>query len=146
MRFVANGSLPTAHDWLERKQPVRYDRGGTRLVAEPERVVLGHDQGRRVRSPDSRPLGVRLGDIQGKEAGIHKCEEPPRPIADYTAAHGRPSALWFVEDRLDTLNTSHHADLADVRCSWRLGATTTAGDARVGAERTADPPARTGIS
>ena len=36
-------------------------------------------------------------------------------IVEYTAAYGRPPRLWFVEDRLDTLqHITTHADLADV--------------------------------
>jgi len=58
---------------------------------------------------------VRLADVQGKETGVHKCENLRALIAEYATAHGRRPALWFVEDRLETLqHVTTHADLADV--------------------------------
>jgi len=59
--------------------------------------------------------GIHLADIQGKEAGTHKCENLRLLIANYTAAHGRRPRLWFVEDRLETLrHVTIHPDLADI--------------------------------
>src|SRR5262249_56027888 len=59
--------------------------------------------------------GVHLADIQGKEAGTHKCDNLRALIAQYTATHGRRPVLWFVEDRLETLqHVTTHADLDDV--------------------------------
>jgi hypothetical protein len=58
---------------------------------------------------------VYLAAIQGKEAGTHKCDNLRALIATYTEDHGRRPRLWFVEDRLETLqHVTTHADLADV--------------------------------
>jgi hypothetical protein len=58
---------------------------------------------------------VHLADIQGKEAGTHKCDNLRALIAQYTATHGRRPVLWFVEDRLETLqHVTTHADLDDI--------------------------------
>src|SRR5262249_6251769 len=43
------------------------------------------------------------------------CDNLRALIAQYMAAHGRRPALWFVEDRLETLqHVTTHADLDDV--------------------------------
>jgi hypothetical protein len=58
---------------------------------------------------------VQLADIQGKEAGLHKCDNLRALIADYAAAYGQRPRLWFVEDRLEALqHVTTHDDLADV--------------------------------
>jgi phosphoglycolate phosphatase-like HAD superfamily hydrolase len=58
---------------------------------------------------------VRLSGIQGKEAGTHKCENLRALIAAGTGRLGRRPRLWFVEDRLETLqHVTTHPDLADV--------------------------------
>jgi phosphoglycolate phosphatase-like HAD superfamily hydrolase len=58
---------------------------------------------------------VALAGIQGKEAGVHKCDNLRALIAEYTTGRGRRPTLWFVEDRLETLDhVTTHADLADV--------------------------------
>ena len=58
---------------------------------------------------------MHLADIQGKEAGTHKCDNLRGLIANYTEVYGRRPRLWFVEDRLETLqHVTTHADLADV--------------------------------
>ena len=58
---------------------------------------------------------VHLADIQGKPAGTHKCDNLRSLIANYTEVYGRRPRLWFVEDRLETLqHVTTHADLADV--------------------------------
>jgi hypothetical protein len=58
---------------------------------------------------------VPLADIQGKETGTHKCDNLRALIATYEAAHGRRPSLWFVEDRLETLqHVTTHTDLDDV--------------------------------
>jgi phosphoglycolate phosphatase-like HAD superfamily hydrolase len=58
---------------------------------------------------------VALADVQGKEAGVHKCDNLRALIGAHTAANGRRPTLWFVEDRLETLeHVTTHADLADV--------------------------------
>jgi hypothetical protein len=103
------------HDWLERNTPYGALEEVRRLVAEPECAVLVTTKEGEFARQILDHWGVRLADIQGKEAGIHKCENLRALIADYTAAHGRRPRLWFVEDRLDTLqHVTTHADLADV--------------------------------
>jgi hypothetical protein len=103
------------HDWLERNTPYCTLEEVRRLVAEPERAVLVTTKEGEFARQILDHWGVRLADIHGKEAGIHKCENLRALIADYTAAHGWRPRLWFVEDRLDTLqHVTTHADLADV--------------------------------
>jgi hypothetical protein len=58
---------------------------------------------------------VRMADVEGKEAGIHKCDNLRALIAKFQAAHGRRPQLAFVEDRLETLeHVTTHPDLEDV--------------------------------
>ncbi len=58
---------------------------------------------------------MRLADVQGKETGIHKCDNLRAQIAAYAAVHGRRPRVWFVEDRLETLeHVTAHPDLGDV--------------------------------
>ena len=86
--------------------------------------------------------GVHLADIQGKEAGTHKCENLRALIADYTAVHGRRPRLWFVEDRLETLqHVTTHADLTDVGLFLAAWGYNTRGDKGRGAGRRTYPPA-----
>ena len=60
-------------------------------------------------------IGCHLADIQGKEAGTHKCDNLRALIAQYEATHGRRPVLWFVEDRLETLqHVTTHTDCDDV--------------------------------
>ena len=58
---------------------------------------------------------VDVADIQGKEAGTHKCDNLRALRAKYDAETGKKLTLWFVEDRLKTLQCVRtHADLQDV--------------------------------
>jgi len=58
---------------------------------------------------------VHLADIQGKEAGTHKCDNLRALISAFAAAHGRRPRVWFVEDRFETLeHVTTHPDLEDV--------------------------------
>jgi phosphoglycolate phosphatase-like HAD superfamily hydrolase len=85
------------------------------LVAEPERTVLVTTKEGEFARQILDHWGVRLADIQGKEAGTHKCENLRGLISDYAAAHGQRPQLWFVEDRLETLrHVTTHPDLEDV--------------------------------
>jgi hypothetical protein len=103
------------HDWLKRNVPYCSVEEVRRLVAEPERTVLVTTKEGEFARQILDYWGVHLAAIQGKEAGIHKCENLRALIADYTEAHGRRPRLWFVEDRLETLqHVTTHADLADV--------------------------------
>ena len=102
-------------DWLERNVPYASLDEVRRLVAEPERIVLVTTKEGEFADQILEHWGVHLADIQGKEAGTHKCDNLRALIVDYTAAHGRRPRLWFVEDRLETLqHVTTHADLADV--------------------------------
>ena len=102
-------------DWLERNVPYCSLDEVRRLVAEPERTVLVTTKEGEFARDILDHWGVHLADLQGKEAGTHKCENLRALIADYTEAHGRRPRLWFVEDRLETLqHVTTHADLADV--------------------------------
>ena len=102
-------------DWLEHNVPYVSIDEVRRLVVEPERTVLVTTKEGEFAGQILEHWGVHLADIEGKEAGTHKCENLRALIADYTAVHGRRPSLWFVEDRLETLqHVTTHADLADV--------------------------------
>jgi hypothetical protein len=102
-------------DWLERNVPYVSLDEVQRLVAEPEHTVLVTTKEGEFAGQILEHWGVHLADIQGKEAGTHKCDNLRALIADYTAVHGRRPSLWFVEDRPETLqHVTTHADLADV--------------------------------
>jgi hypothetical protein len=102
-------------DWIARNIPYCRIDEIQRLVADPERSVLvTTKEGEFARRILDR-WGVRLADIQGKEAGTHKCDNLRGLIANYMAMHGRRPRLWFVEDRLETLqHVTTHPDLEDV--------------------------------
>lgn len=103
-------------DWLSQNVP--YCRLGElrRVVGEPERaLVVTTKEGEFARLIlDS--WKVPLAGIHGKEAGTHKCENLRALISDFASARGRRPTLWFVEDRLETLqHVTTHSDLADVQ-------------------------------
>ncbi len=102
-------------DWLEGNVPYCQLDELRRVVSEPARAqVVTTKEGEFARQILDR-WNVHLAGIQGKEAGIHKCENLRALIAEHVALHGRRPALWFVEDRLETLeHVTTHADLADV--------------------------------
>jgi hypothetical protein len=86
-----------------------------RLAGEPERSVLVTTKEGEFAGLILKAWDVRLADIQGKEAGTHKCENLRSLIAAHASARGRRPRLWFVEDRPETLeHVTTHADLADV--------------------------------
>jgi hypothetical protein len=102
-------------DWLERNVPYCSLDEVRRLVEEPERAVLVTTKEGEFARQILDHWGVHLADIQGKEAGTHKCENLRTLIADYWVAHARRPRVWFVEDRLETLqHVTTHDDLADV--------------------------------
>jgi hypothetical protein len=101
--------------WLERNVPYCSLAEVRRLVAEPERTVLVTTKEGEFAHQILDHWGVHVADIQGKEAGTHKCDNLRGLIANYTEAYGRRPRVWFVEDRLETLqHVTTHADLADV--------------------------------
>jgi hypothetical protein len=102
--------------WLERNVPY-CDLDELRLVvAQAERSVLVTTKEGEFARLILASWRVELADIQGKEAGTHKCENLRALIAAYAAHHGgRRPRVWFVEDRLATLeHVTTHPDLADV--------------------------------
>ncbi len=103
-------------DWLSRNVPYCRLDELRRVVGEPGRaLVVTTKEGEFARLIlDS--WSVRLAGIHGKEAGTHKCENLQTLIADFETARGRRPTLWFVEDRLETLqHVTTHPDLADVQ-------------------------------
>jgi len=102
--------------WLNQNIPYCRLDEVRRVVGEPERaLVVTTKEGEFARLVlDS--WHVALADIQGKEAGVHKCDNLRTLIVDFAAARGRRPTLWFVEDRLETLeHVTAHPDLADVQ-------------------------------
>lgn len=103
------------HDWLERHVPYGSLDEVRRLVAEPERTVLVTTKEGEFARQILDHWDVHLSAIQGKEAGTHKCDNLRALISDYRQVTGQRPRLWFVEDRLETLqHVATHADLADV--------------------------------
>jgi hypothetical protein len=102
-------------DWLARHVPYCALDDLRRVLAEPETAVLVTTKEGEFARQILDHWGVRLANIQGKEAGTHKCDNLRALIAQYVVAHGRRPVLWFVEDRLETLqHVTTHADLHDV--------------------------------
>jgi hypothetical protein len=86
-----------------------------RLVAEPGRAVVVTTKEGEFTRLILDDWQVRTADVQGKETGLHKCDNLRALIAAYRAAHGRRPRLAFVEDRLETLeHVTTHPDLEDV--------------------------------
>jgi hypothetical protein len=103
------------HDWLACNVPYCRLEELRRLVAEPDRAVLVTTKEGEFARRILDHWGVVLADVQGKEAGTHKCDNLRALIAGYATAHGRRPRLWFVEDRLETLrHVTTHSDLEDV--------------------------------
>jgi hypothetical protein len=102
-------------DWLAHNAPYCPRNELRRAIADPEQTfVVTTKEGEFARAI-LEDWKVPVAGIQGKEAGVHKCDNLRALIADYTAARGRRPALWFVEDRLETLrHVTTHADLDDV--------------------------------
>jgi len=101
--------------WIGRNVPYCGLDELRRLVDEPERAVLvttKEGEFARLILDDWR---VGLADIQGKEAGTHKCDNLRTQIDAYATSHGRRPRVWFVEDRFETLeHVTTHPDLEDV--------------------------------
>jgi len=102
-------------DWIARNVPYCGLDELRRLVGEPERAVLVTTKEGEFARLILDDWGVKLADIQGKEAGTHKCDNLRALIAAYTTSHGRRPRVWFIEDRLETLeHVTTHPDLEDV--------------------------------
>ena len=103
-------------DWLSRNVPYCRLDELRRVVGEPERALVVTTKEGEFARLVLDAWNVRLAGIQGKEAGTHKCENLRTLIADFETARGRRPTLWFVEDRLETLqHVTTHLDLADVK-------------------------------
>jgi len=129
-------------DWLARNVPYCRLEELRRLVAEPERAVLVTTKEGEFARRILDTWGIRLAEIQGKEAGTHKCDNLRTLIADYAAACGRRPRLWFVEDRLETLrHVVTHPDLTDVGlflAAWGYNTAAARGSLGVGRVRLLD--------
>jgi len=103
-------------DWLSQNVPYCRLDELRRVVSEPERALVVTTKEGEFARLILDAWNVRLAGIQGKEAGIHKCENLRALITDFASARGRRPGLWFVEDRLETLqHVTTHPDLADVQ-------------------------------
>jgi phosphoglycolate phosphatase-like HAD superfamily hydrolase len=101
--------------WLELNVPYGSLDELRRLVAEPERAVLVTTKEGEFARRILDHWGMRLADIKGKEAGTHKCANLRALITDHVTARGRRPRIWFIEDRLETLqHVTTHPDLDDV--------------------------------
>ncbi|HSE92728.1 MAG TPA: HAD family hydrolase [Methylomirabilota bacterium] len=103
-------------DWLSR-HALYCDREAVRRVVEgPARTVIVTTKEGEFARQILEHWGLPVAGIQGKEAGSHKCENLRVLRSAYRAETGRAATLWFVEDRLETLECVRgHADLDDVR-------------------------------
>jgi hypothetical protein len=113
--------------WLELHRPYVALDVLRRVVAAPERTaVVTTKEGEFVRLILEH-WNVRVDAIEGKEAGEHKCETLLRLMTAYApgAAAHRPGAaahrsgagptLWFVEDRIETLECVKACSRTDPR-------------------------------
>lgn len=95
--------------WLDANRPYApLDRVRAVVNAAPQTVVVTTKEGEFARLILER-WKVDVADVQGKETGEHKCENLLGLIARQPAG-GPPPRVWFVEDRLETLECV-------VRCS-----------------------------
>ena len=123
-------------DWLSRHALYCDAEQVRRALGVPERVVIvTTKEGEFVRHLLDH-WGIAVADIQGKETGDHKCENLRRLRAAYMAEAGRTPTLWFVEDRLETLQcVRRHPDLDDVQlflATWGYNTPRTRATARAG--------------
>ena len=101
--------------WIGRNVPYCGLDELRRLVDEPERAVLVTTKEGEFARLILDDWDVKLADIQGKESGTHKCDNLRALIDAHVKAHRRRPRLWFVEDRLATLeHVTSHPDLEDV--------------------------------
>lgn len=104
-----------AAGWLALHAPYTTLDELRRLAAEPALAVLVTTKEGEFARRILDHWGVRFADIQGKETGVHKCENIRALIGRWMADHGGRPRLAFVEDRLETLqHVVTHPDLDDV--------------------------------
>lgn len=103
-------------DWLSR-HALYCDREEVRHVLEaPARAVIVTTKEGEFARALLDYWGLSVAAIEGKEAGSHKCENLRALRSAYRAETGRAAVLWFVEDRLETLEcVRSHQDLDDLR-------------------------------
>ncbi len=101
--------------WLAHHVPYCPLEDLRRLVAQPEQaLVVTTKEGEFARRILDH-WGIALAGISGKEGGHAQVRDAPGPDRAYAAARGRRPRLWFVEDRLETLqHVTEHRDLDDV--------------------------------
>ena len=103
-------------DWLSQHALYAPAEEVTRVLAGPERVAIVTTKEGEFARHLLHHWGFAVADVQGKEAGNHKCENLRALRAAYAAETGKAPTLWFVEDRLETLqHVRGHRDLDDVR-------------------------------
>ena len=103
-------------DWLAKNAPYCALEELRQMAAEPERAYVVTTKEGEFAKAILDDWKVEMAGIQGKEAGTHKCDNLRALIAERTAARGTRPTLWFVEDRLETLeHVTTHPDLADVQ-------------------------------
>ncbi len=86
-----------------------------RLIAEPPQALVVTTKEGEFTRVILDTWNVKMADVQGKEAGIHKCENLRALIHAHESAKGSHPRIWFVEDRLETLeHVTTHEDLSDV--------------------------------
>ncbi|MGH7414916.1 MAG: HAD family hydrolase [Candidatus Rokuibacteriota bacterium] len=104
-----------APGWLALHAPYATPEELRRLVTEPARSVLVTTKEGAFARLVLDHWGVRPAAVQGKETGVHKCENLRALIATWVAERGGRPRLAFVEDRLETLqHVATHPDLDDV--------------------------------
>ena len=104
-----------AKGWLDLHAPYTTLDELRRLVAEPALAVLVTTKEGEFARRILDHWDVRFADIEGKETGVHKCENLRALIGRWAAEHGGRPRLAFVEDRLETLqHVTTHPDLDDV--------------------------------
>ena len=103
-------------DWLAHNRLYCDVADVRRVVGAPERTpVVTTKEGQFCRWLLDH-WGIEVADIQGKEAGTHKCDNLRALRTKYEAETGKKLTLWFVEDRLKTLQCVRtHPDLQDVQ-------------------------------
>ena len=123
-------------DWLSENVPYCRLDEIRRVVGEPERTVVVTTKEGEFAQLILDSWNISLTGIHGKEAGTHKCDNLRALITDFTTARGRRPTLWFVEDRLETLqHVTTHPDLMDVQlflAAWGYNTPTTRATASSG--------------
>jgi phosphoglycolate phosphatase-like HAD superfamily hydrolase len=103
-------------DWLARHSPYCRLEELREVIAGAERTAVVTTKEGEFARTILGAWGISIRDIQGKEAGSHKCENLRQLIAEDAGRGRRPPQLWFVEDRLETLRcVTTHPDLQGVR-------------------------------